>query len=95
MNMASRAYEATHKDERRARDAKRASFHPDARASFDLKAKKRLFERQLGICSCCCKPLATSDDGEVDHATPLSKGGSHDFSNFILTHKQCNREKRC
>jgi 5-methylcytosine-specific restriction endonuclease McrA len=93
MNKASQTYEAAHKEERRVRDAKRAIFHPDARAPFDLNTKRRLFEKQTGICPCCCKPLARPDDCDVDHATPLSKGGSHQPSNFILAHKQCNREK--
>ena len=24
---------------------------------------------------------------------PLARGGKHDTSNFMLTHKQCNKEK--
>ena len=34
------------------------------------------------------------EGGEVDHMKPLSKGGRHDASNFILTHARCNRDKK-
>jgi 5-methylcytosine-specific restriction endonuclease McrA len=38
-------------------------------------------------------PIVSADQDEVDHATPLSRGGRDDPSNFFLAHAQCNKEK--
>jgi 5-methylcytosine-specific restriction endonuclease McrA len=35
-----------------------------------------------------------AENGEVDHMRPLSKGGMHASSNFILAHSRCNRDKK-
>src|SRR5688572_9771539 len=93
MNAASRAYEANNKDRRRARDEKRARSGVDARASFDLDTRRALFRKQAGTCPCCMKPIGRPDDGEVDHIIPLARGGKHHASNFMLAHRQCNKEK--
>jgi len=93
MNKASRVYEANNKQGRRERDARRAQAGPGARVGFDLAIKKDLFAKQGGLCPCCIKPIANPAQGEVDHMIPLSRGGKHDPKNFILTHKQCNKEK--
>ena len=93
MNNDSRNYEAKNKDRRRVRDVKRAQAGDGARVGFDLATKKALFIKQAGICHCCMKPIPSADEGEVDHIKPLSKGGEHHPSNFMLAHKQCNKEK--
>jgi 5-methylcytosine-specific restriction endonuclease McrA len=89
----SRAFEANNKDRRRERDAKRAAAAGGIRRSFDLDAKRALFKKQNGTCPCCFKPIDRAENGEVDHATPLAKGGRDDASNLFLAHAQCNREK--
>ena len=93
MNKRSREYEAKNKDKRRARDAKRAALGAGARAGFDLETKQRLFRAQNGVCACCFERIETAAMGEVDHMRPLSRGGLHEWSNFLLAHGRCNRDK--
>jgi 5-methylcytosine-specific restriction endonuclease McrA len=93
MNKDSRDYEANNKERRRERDAKRAQAGVGARAGFDDATKRSLFRKQGGICPCCMRPIARPEEGQVDHATPLARGGKHHPSNFMLVHAQCNKEK--
>jgi 5-methylcytosine-specific restriction endonuclease McrA len=88
MNKASAEYEKKNKDGRRQRDAKRAN-----RVGFDESTKRMLLNRQAGRCPCCFQPITAIGNAEIDHATPLAKGGRHHPSNFIVAHAQCNREK--
>ncbi len=89
----SRKYEENNKEGRRERDSKRASAGDGARTAFDDATKRHLLRRQHGICPCCGEPISSIAVAEVDHATPLARGGRHDASNFILAHKKCNKEK--
>lgn len=93
MNRTSAEYERNNKEGRRKRDAKRASVDPDARAGFDESTKRALLKRQAGLCPCCFQPITSISLAEVDHATPLAKGGKHHPSNLMLAHAQCNKEK--
>lgn len=93
MNKASAKYERDNPDARQKRDAKRASIHPDARAPFDDATKRSLLKRQGSRCPCCFLPISSIALAEVDHSTPLAKGGLHEASNFMLAHAQCNKEK--
>jgi 5-methylcytosine-specific restriction endonuclease McrA len=91
--VAKRAYEATHKDERRIREDKRAEVTGGTRGSFKLPFKQQLFAKQKGLCLCCFKQIPSADQGEVDHAKPAIKGGTEESSNLHLVHAQCNKEK--
>lgn len=93
MNMDSRDYEVNNKQRRLERDSQKSTSRKRARGGFSLATKKALHVKQSGICPCCMKPIGLASDGEVDHMTPLSKGGKHDSSNFMLAHKQRNKEK--
>lgn len=55
--------------------------------------KKRMLERQGGVCPCCAEKIESLVDSEPDHVRPLSRGGDNSLQNIILTHVQCNREK--
>lgn len=44
-------------------------------------------------CVLCFKPIKFGDDN-LEHLTPLSRGGSNDFSNLGVAHDKCNNEKR-
>ena len=60
--------------------------------------KQQLFQEQGGCCALCCKPMAeaevlNSDCLQVEHLTPVSKGGSHEEDNLVLSHRKCNQEK--
>jgi 5-methylcytosine-specific restriction endonuclease McrA len=52
-----------------------------------------LFAKQNGICPGCFRPIESAEIGEVDHATPLSRGGQDQPSNLLLMHALCNRDK--
>ena len=93
MNKASAEYEKNNKEGRRKRDEKRANTDPDARRGFDDSIKRSLLKSQAGLCPCCFLPITSISQAEVDHATPLTKGGMHHPSNFMLAHTQCNKEK--
>ena len=44
-----------------------------------------------GLCGICLKPLDRTV--EIDHIVPLSKGGTHTYSNVQASHSTCNRKK--
>ena len=93
MNKASSERDKRDPESRKARDMKRAQAGNGARRSFPLEIKQQLWKRQDGLCLCCFERIEHPELGEVDHMTPLAKGGRDDPSNFLLAHAQCNREK--
>lgn len=50
-----------------------------------------MYIKQQGICIYCNKPLGKTY--QLDHMTPLSRGGPHDISNIQLLCPSCNRRK--
>ena len=56
--------------------------------------KKILFRKYGGHCSYCGKVLDPFDDYVVDHLIPVSKGGSDDPDNLMLSCHPCNATKR-
>lgn len=93
MNRDSAAYEENNKQSRRERDAKRAKKLGGKRGSFSAQIKHSLFQKQGGLCPCCFQEIPRAECGEVDHVTPLERGGRNDSTNLLLVHAQCNREK--
>jgi len=60
--------------------------------------KHQLFHEQDGCCALCCEPMNEADvlDADclqVEHLLPVSKGGGHEDSNLVLSHRTCNQEK--
>lgn len=60
--------------------------------------KTRLAVEQKGRCALCGEPI--DKDGlfdatkvQVEHLTPVSKGGTNDESNLVIAHRTCNQEK--
>jgi len=51
----------------------------------------RLYRLQRGKCACCGLPLGSRY--ELDHISPLAKGGQHSDNNMQLLRKRCNQEK--
>lgn len=52
----------------------------------------KLFKRDYGTCAYCgewVKPRHAS----IDHAQPLSRGGTHEWDNVQLMHFKCNLRK--
>ena len=67
----------------------------------------RLIERDNRICMICGREIdegdysykgdafiAGNDYPSIDHIKPLSKGGTHQWSNVQLAHRMCNSLKR-
>jgi 5-methylcytosine-specific restriction endonuclease McrA len=56
---------------------------------------KGLFEQQDGLCFYCGELLYSSFDKEVhiEHKTPISRGGTSDISNLVLSCSACNFAK--
>lgn len=45
-----------------------------------------------GVCGICGKPLDLFGT-DIDHITPIAKGGAHVLANLQATHARCNRSK--
>lgn len=63
-------------------------------------ARKRAIASKDAICAICQKPIDleaaafSSLAVEVDHITPVSRGGQlYELDNLQLTHSKCNRKK--
>lgn len=64
---------------------------------------EKLFDRDGGVCYLCGTRCNWNDviDGNagdsypsIDHVLPLSKGGTHEWTNVKLAHRKCNWAKR-
>ena len=53
---------------------------------------KAWIDAQSPVCSYCAIELS-SDQIQLDHVIPLSKGGSHTIDNFAISCKSCNCSK--
>jgi hypothetical protein len=60
---------------------------------LDEEDKKELLRNQNNLCPICSKPIFYGENIEVDHATPISKGGKDDLSNMQIVHADCNKKK--
>lgn len=60
--------------------------------------KTRLAVEQKGCCALCCEPidrdaLLDAKKVQVEHLTPVSRGGTNDDSNLVIACRTCNQEK--
>jgi group II intron reverse transcriptase/maturase len=55
--------------------------------------RKNLLRIQKGKCKICNNIFMDGDVLEVDHILPKSKGGTDDYSNLQLLHRQCHVKK--
>ncbi len=55
--------------------------------------KAILLKQQQGKCACCGLYFREQDVMEVDHKTPISKGGKDEWVNLQLLHRHCHDEK--
>ena len=62
---------------------------------LNLKAKVRnsIFERDQGKCAYCNGQMLYSDNWHIDHIQPVSKGGTNEETNLVLSCSRCNLEK--
>jgi len=84
-------------------DFRHANFHKHRANKFDafveLINRKDVFERDNYICQICKQPTLPNVESShslfptVDHIIPLSKGGTHEYSNVQCAHLGCNSSK--
>jgi 5-methylcytosine-specific restriction endonuclease McrA len=60
--------------------------------------KTQLAVDQKGCCALCCKQIDRDDlfdatEVQVEHLTPVSRGGTNDDSNLVIACRTCNQEK--
>lgn len=63
-----------------------------APGAFTAEDRKTLYQSQKGLCWWCGKPLG--EKVHLDHRIPLSRGGTNDARNIVLTHPFCNISKK-
>lgn len=56
---------------------------------FQRYIRPAILRRDRGICHICKLPGAD----QVDHLTPVSKGGTDDLSNLAAAHARCNNRR--
>jgi 5-methylcytosine-specific restriction endonuclease McrA len=54
--------------------------------------RRRVWRALRGLCGLCALPVPF-EDMQVDHIKPVSKGGSHSYTNVQPSHPACNRRK--
>jgi hypothetical protein len=54
--------------------------------------RRNIYRRDNGYCQYCAKKVK-SDDWEIDHVLPKSRGGKSSFDNVVLCCTKCNRKK--
>jgi len=97
MNARSKTYAQANPESVRSRARKRHSQVDGFIPSDALKT--HLFHEQGGVCALCCEPMdeASVLDPQVlqvEHLTPVSKGGTNAEDNLVLAHRTCNQEKK-
>ena len=75
----------------RASNRHRKAVKKSAEGSHTAEDIRTLLKMQKGRCWWCGKPFG--QDYHVDHRIPLSRGGSDDASNLVITCPTCNIEK--
>ena len=73
---------------RRRAAAKRVPFTRTERAAI----KDKLYSDQKGGCAICAREFPP-DIFEIDHITPVSRGGGNEITNLQLLCSPCNRRK--
>lgn len=77
--------------ERAHRSKRRALIRGNGKADLSAADIQRIYKRQRGRCYNCRKALRGSY--EVDHYTPLSRGGQHTRKNIVILCPPCNARK--
>lgn len=78
--------------EKRKRRAERKIRRADKKSGGWRGKKKKLFDKQRGICALCGEDMLYSDCN-LDHKVPKSKGGHDGIKNLQATHRGCNSIK--
>ena len=96
MNARSKRYDQANPDKVRARADKRHQQADKFKPTAALRTQ--LAVEQKGCCALCCKPidkgsLFDATQVQVEHLTPVSRGGTNDESNLVIACRTCNQEK--
>ena len=81
-----------HKRNQRAQTARRRARKRDNGGTYTAQDVEVAYRTQCGRCWYCQCELNGSY--EIDHRIPLSRGGSNDASNIVISCQTCNRSKR-
>lgn len=61
---------------------------------------RKIVSRDKPPCFWCGEPIAYDDvdhldplSFQIDHVTPLARGGSDTLDNIVASHRKCNRDK--
>ncbi len=63
------------------------------RVNLKASARNSLFERDGGKCAYCKGQLLYEEPWHIDHIKPVSRGGTNDLTNLVLSCIRCNLEK--
>ena len=87
----SQDYHSGNPQVKRVSENKRRAQKRRSKGAFSWEDVERLYILQVGMCVYCEADL--SDKFEIDHITPLSRGGDNSAENIQLTSPPCNRGK--
>lgn len=88
-------YKETHKEEGRASEHKHRALKHGNGGTHTAADVQKQHERQKGKCYYCAVKLSKGKNAyHVDHIIPLSRGGSNDPSNLVITCPTCNLKKQ-
>lgn len=80
-----------HPETYRAKNHRRRALKRNAPGSFTVEDIQRQYELQNGKCFWCFKKLRRKF--EIDHYTPLSRGGTNYADNIVCSCQRCNRSR--
>ena len=86
-----KAWKLANPDVVRAHTRNRRALKKDVGGTHTAEDIQDIHRLQKGKCAICRKKLGEKYD--VDHITPIAKGGSNDRSNLQLAHPTCNQRK--
>ena len=91
-NRKNREYSALNPDLARDRAQRRKWRATEFTSAEREEIVDKLWKKQAGICL-GCESAMSRQEVEIDHKTPVSRGGSNNIRNLCLMHRCCNREK--
>ena len=70
---------------------KRFSLLKENGGPISQEVKDNIYSKSKGLCRYCGEYIGKK--GEIEHKTPLAKGGTNDIGNLVWSCYQCNKEK--
>lgn len=87
----SKVYRAEHKEEKNAHTRNRRAKIKQSGGKHTAADIARQYERQKGKCYWC--GVSVGSKYHVDHVIPITRGGSNDPSNLVISCPTCNHSK--